>query len=44
MALSIAGLAIDGHCTINTAEAVGVTFPNYVQLMRQIGADMELTE
>ncbi len=42
MALALAGLAIDGQCSIDTAEAIDVTFPEYVQLMKSIGADMEL--
>ena len=44
MALSLAGLAIHGQCSIDTAEAMSVTFPNYVKLMKSIGANMELTE
>jgi len=44
MALAIAGLALEGHCSIDTAEAINVTFPAYVQLMRQIGADMEMVD
>ncbi|HCO94022.1 MAG TPA: 3-phosphoshikimate 1-carboxyvinyltransferase [Phycisphaerales bacterium] len=42
MALSLAGLRIDGECTIDTAEAISVTFPDYVELMRSIGANMEV--
>ena len=42
MALSLAGLSLEGHCTIDTAEAMGVTFPDYVELMRSIGANMEV--
>jgi len=42
MALSLAGLNLDGQCTIETAEAIAVTFPNYVELMKGIGANMEL--
>jgi 3-phosphoshikimate 1-carboxyvinyltransferase len=42
MALSLAAMAIDGKCLIDTAEAISVTFPNYVDLMRGIGAEMEL--
>ncbi len=42
MALSLAGLAIDGQCSIDTAEAISVTFPNYVKLMKSIGANMEV--
>jgi len=40
MALSLAGLAIDGQCSVDTAEAIDVTFPDYVKLMKQLGADM----
>jgi 3-phosphoshikimate 1-carboxyvinyltransferase len=39
MALSLAGLAIEGECTIDTAEAMSVTFPSYVELMKSIGAE-----
>ncbi len=42
MALSLAGLNLDGQCTIDTAEAVNVTFPDYVELMKSIGAKMEV--
>jgi 3-phosphoshikimate 1-carboxyvinyltransferase len=43
MALSLAGLCMDDECTIETAEAISVTFPDYVELMQSIGANMELT-
>jgi len=42
MALAVAGMAVNGQCTIDTAEAMNVTFPNFVELMQGIGADMEL--
>jgi 3-phosphoshikimate 1-carboxyvinyltransferase len=42
MALSLAGLCLEGQCNIDTAEAINVTFPNYVQLMKSIGADMKV--
>jgi len=42
MALSIAGLCLDGECCIDTAEAISVTFPNYVELMQNIGANIEI--
>jgi 3-phosphoshikimate 1-carboxyvinyltransferase len=42
MALSLAGLCIDGECTIETAEAVSVTFPTYVELMQSLGANMKV--
>jgi 3-phosphoshikimate 1-carboxyvinyltransferase len=43
MALSIAGLGLDKQITIDTAEAMSVTFPNYVELMKNLGARMEIT-
>jgi 3-phosphoshikimate 1-carboxyvinyltransferase len=42
MALSLAGLVLDGQCTIDTAEAMSVTFPDYVKLMKSISANMEV--
>jgi 3-phosphoshikimate 1-carboxyvinyltransferase len=42
MALSLVGLKLDGQCAIDTAEAMSVTFPDYVQLMKSLGADMEV--
>lgn len=42
MALSLAGLGSDEKCTIDTAEAMSVTFPGYVELMKSIGANMEI--
>ena len=42
MALALAGLALDEPCTIGTAEAINVTFPDFVKLMRSIGANMKL--
>jgi len=41
MALSLAGMALPGTCVIETAEAVAVTFPDYVKLMTSLGARME---
>ena len=42
MALSVAGMALEGETIIDTAEAVDVTFPQYVELMRSVGARMEI--
>ena len=42
MALSLAAMAFDEPTTIDTAEAMSVTFPNYVDLMTSLGARMEL--
>jgi len=41
MALALAGLAIEGGCCIDTAEAMNVTFPEYVNLMNSLDADMK---
>ncbi|MHB0913012.1 MAG: 3-phosphoshikimate 1-carboxyvinyltransferase [Armatimonadota bacterium] len=41
MALAVAGLAAEGRTEIDTAEAMGITFPNFVQLMRSVGATMD---
>lgn len=42
MALSIAAMALDQPTTIATAEAMSVTFPDYVDLMGNLGATMEM--
>ena len=42
MALSLAGMNLDAQCTIDTAQAINVTFPGYVELMKGIGANMEV--
>ncbi|MCK5281999.1 MAG: 3-phosphoshikimate 1-carboxyvinyltransferase [Nanoarchaeota archaeon] len=42
MALSLAGLIAEGETIIDTADAVNVTFPGYVKLMRKLGANMEV--
>lgn len=44
MALALAGLAVDGETLIGPADALGVTFPNFVELMRGIGANIEVIE
>jgi 3-phosphoshikimate 1-carboxyvinyltransferase len=41
MALSLAAMAADAPSRIDTAEAVAVTFPTYMDLMRGLGAEME---
>ena len=43
MALSIAAMATQGSCTIGTAEAMSVTFPQYAILMQNLGANIKLT-
>jgi 3-phosphoshikimate 1-carboxyvinyltransferase len=42
MAMALAGLVLDGPLTVDTAEAMSVTFPDYVKLMRSIDAEMEI--
>lgn len=44
MALSLAGMIASGRTVIDTAEAVGVTFPDYAGIMKGIGANMEIME
>jgi 3-phosphoshikimate 1-carboxyvinyltransferase len=44
MALSIVGMALDGITMVDTAEAAGVTFPDYVPLMQGLGAKISLKE
>lgn len=43
MALCLAAMAMDEPCTIDTAEAMNVTFPDFVKLMTQLGADIDLS-
>ena len=42
MALSIAAMTADEETLIDTAEAVSVTYPNYVKTMRKLGANITL--
>ncbi|MCF7976134.1 MAG: 3-phosphoshikimate 1-carboxyvinyltransferase [Phycisphaerae bacterium] len=42
MALSLAGMAFDPPLEIDTAEAMNVTFPNFVDLMTDLGAHMKV--
>ena len=44
MALAIAGLAMGGETIVETAEAMSVTFPTFVDLMQSLGADMEIED
>ncbi len=44
MSLSIAGLLAEGPTIIDTAEAVSVTYPDYVESMRRLGAKFRLVE
>lgn len=38
MALAVAGLAVPGETTIDSAQALDVTFPTFVELMKSVGA------
>ncbi|MBN1653259.1 MAG: 3-phosphoshikimate 1-carboxyvinyltransferase [Deltaproteobacteria bacterium] len=42
MALSLAAMAMEGTTLIDTAEAIDVTFPEFVPLMKSLGARMNL--
>jgi len=42
MALSIAGMKTGGETVIDTAEAVSVTYPDYINTMSQLGAKFTL--
>ena len=44
MALAVAGLIAHGETSISTAESVSVTFPNFLELMTGIGADITSVE
>ncbi|RCX16625.1 3-phosphoshikimate 1-carboxyvinyltransferase [Anaerobacterium chartisolvens] len=44
MALSVAGLNIEGETVIDTAEAVNVTFPEFIKYMNTCKASMRLME
>jgi 3-phosphoshikimate 1-carboxyvinyltransferase len=41
MALAIAAMGTDGHTIIDTAEAISVTYPSFVEDMRNLGAKIE---
>jgi 3-phosphoshikimate 1-carboxyvinyltransferase len=40
MALAVAGLCLDGETEVYTAEALSVTFPNFVELMNGVGGNI----
>ncbi len=44
MALSLALMSIEEGGAVDTAEAINVTFPEYVNLMQRLGARMKLSE
>lgn len=43
MSLAVAGSFAAGETTISTAEAVSITFPNFVALMESLGAEMQVS-
>ncbi len=43
MALAVAGLALNDPITIDTAEAMKVTFPDFIEKMTALGAKMDTT-
>lgn len=42
MALVLAGLVAEGETIVTTAEAVSVTFPEFFDMMKSLGAEIEL--
>jgi len=44
MALALAGLAVEGETIVGPADALDVTFPNFVELMNGIGANIEIID
>jgi len=44
MALAVAGLAAEGTTTVDTAEAAAVTFPNFVELLQSVGAEIVVNQ
>ncbi len=44
MALTIAGMVADGETTVTTAEAAGVTYPEFVKDFKALGADITVIE
>ncbi len=42
MALAIAGLIAEGSTIIDTAESIKISFPNFVESMRDIGMEIEI--
>ena len=44
MALAVAGCSIPGQTVVRTAESATITFPTFMDCMRQIGADIQTSE
>jgi len=43
MALTIAGLALEGETIINTAESTAITFPNFANYIKKLGGNINLS-
>jgi len=43
MALSLAGMLASGTTVIDEAESINKTFPHFVEEMKKLGAQMEMT-
>jgi 3-phosphoshikimate 1-carboxyvinyltransferase len=41
MALAIAGMCIPGRTSVDTAESIAVTFPNFIELMQNLGGKIQ---
>ena len=44
MALSVAGMIAKGNTIVDTAESVQITYPDYVEDMKAIGANFEMSD
>ncbi len=42
MALAVAGMRAEGETLIDTAESIDISFPTFVEVMNEIGANVEL--
>jgi 3-phosphoshikimate 1-carboxyvinyltransferase len=42
MSLSIAGMAAEGETIVDTAESAAVTYPNFVNDMNRLGAQITM--
>ena len=41
MLLAVAGMTAEGETVVEGAEAAAVSFPGFVEVMRELGADIE---
>ncbi len=44
MALAVAATAVEGETVVHGAEAAAVTFPEFVDCMKGLGAEIEVVE